>query len=274
MTADVLQARYTHGPGIDDPAMAERDLDASGSFEAAERVFFHTDGLGSATELSDATGAVAGARVYDAYGRIVQETGAAIAQPYAFTGREFDAESVLYYDRARYYDPATGRFLSEDPLGFAAGDANLYRYVFNNPINLRDPTGRIIPLLAIALGRCAAGGLIGAIAAVDGFVAGSAARITADALADSDDTRSCSASSSLGLLPGSSGPSPARHRSPKLDDLANVAALGALTGCLSGGLSTGIAALGSAAAGVAESQLFGEFVGGLVNPSSATIELF
>jgi len=60
--ADVLQARYTHGPGIDDPAIAERDLDASGSFEAAERVFYQTDGLGSATELSDAIGAVAGAR--------------------------------------------------------------------------------------------------------------------------------------------------------------------------------------------------------------------
>ncbi|NEZ65245.1 hypothetical protein D0962_21115 [Leptolyngbyaceae cyanobacterium CCMR0082] len=38
----------------------------------------------------------------------------------------------MYY-RARYYDPAVGRFISEDPLGFDAGDANLYRYVFNSP---------------------------------------------------------------------------------------------------------------------------------------------
>ncbi len=55
-------------------------------------------------------------------------TGAAVVdQPYGFTDREYDAESGLYYYRARHYDPATGRFLQEDPPGFAAGDLNLYR---------------------------------------------------------------------------------------------------------------------------------------------------
>src|SRR5207248_1117942 len=47
----------------------------------------------------------------------------------------------LYYFRARYYDPATGRFLSQDPLSFAIGDSNLYRYVGNSPANEVDPTG-------------------------------------------------------------------------------------------------------------------------------------
>ncbi|MBY0516240.1 MAG: RHS repeat-associated core domain-containing protein [Bacteriovoracaceae bacterium] len=42
---------------------------------------------------------------------------------------------------ARYYDPSTGRFLSEDPIGFSGGDYNLYRYVGNNPVTRRDPFG-------------------------------------------------------------------------------------------------------------------------------------
>jgi hypothetical protein len=47
----------------------------------------------------------------------------------------------LYYYRARYYDATIGRFTSEDPLGLSAGDANLYRYVGNSPLNFTDPTG-------------------------------------------------------------------------------------------------------------------------------------
>jgi RHS repeat-associated protein len=51
--------------------------------------------------------------------------------PILFTSREFDAETGLYYNRARYLDPTTGRWTTQDPFGFAAGDANLYRYVGN-----------------------------------------------------------------------------------------------------------------------------------------------
>ena len=58
-----------------------------------------------------------------------------------FTGCEFDSESELYYYRARYYDPALGRFLSADPIGFAGQDTNFYRYVENNPLNRTDPSG-------------------------------------------------------------------------------------------------------------------------------------
>jgi RHS repeat-associated protein len=61
---------------------------------------------------------------------------------FAYTGRERDEETGLYYYRARYYDPAVGRFVSEDPLGFAAGDTNLVRYVGNKTLIARDPMGR------------------------------------------------------------------------------------------------------------------------------------
>ena len=58
----------------------------------------------------------------------------------AFTGREWDPETGLHYYRARYYDPKSGRFLSEDPIGFQGG-INFYAYVDNNPVNFFDPTG-------------------------------------------------------------------------------------------------------------------------------------
>ena len=137
---NTLLARFTYGAGIDQPLVMERDLDASGTFDASERFFYHNDGLGSVTDLTDSAGAVIRAYVYDAYGGIAQETGT-LANPFTYTGREFDVENGLYFYRARYYDAMSGRFLSTDPLGFSAGDSNLYRYVFNNPINLTDPLG-------------------------------------------------------------------------------------------------------------------------------------
>jgi RHS repeat-associated protein len=85
-----------------------------------------------------ATGVVSGTAVYDSFGgRTV--TGEAIR--YGFTGREHDAESGLIHFRARAYDPATGQFLQRDPIGFAAGDLNLYAYVWNDPYGWTDPSG-------------------------------------------------------------------------------------------------------------------------------------
>jgi RHS repeat-associated protein len=62
------------------------------------------------------------------------------AHGFAFTGREWDTEIGLAYYRARYYDPKSGRFLSEDPIGFSGG-FNFYEYVGGDPVNRRDPFG-------------------------------------------------------------------------------------------------------------------------------------
>ena len=59
---------------------------------------------------------------------------------YALTGREWDAETNLYYYRARYYDPSGGRFISEDPIRFQGG-INLYAYANDNPVRFLDPWG-------------------------------------------------------------------------------------------------------------------------------------
>ena len=59
---------------------------------------------------------------------------------FRFAGAEYDQETGLYYMRARYYDPALGRFLSEDPIGIDGG-LNLYAYAGNDPTNRSDPSG-------------------------------------------------------------------------------------------------------------------------------------
>ena len=74
------------------------------------------------------------------WGDATADTGVSVR--YRFAGREFDEESGLYFNRSRYYDPAIGRFVSEDPLG-AAGGLNLYAYAGGDPINAADPTGLI-----------------------------------------------------------------------------------------------------------------------------------
>jgi RHS repeat-associated protein len=60
---------------------------------------------------------------------------------FLFTAREFDAETSLYHYRARAYSPSLGRFLQTDPIDFGGGDANLFRYGANNPVNFTDPSG-------------------------------------------------------------------------------------------------------------------------------------
>ncbi|MCL4244490.1 MAG: RHS repeat-associated core domain-containing protein [Candidatus Dadabacteria bacterium] len=70
---------------------------------------------------------------------MVSENGT-VFNPLLFTGREYDAESGLYYYRARYYDSSIGRFLSEDLIGFNGG-INIYTYVGNNPASFVDPLG-------------------------------------------------------------------------------------------------------------------------------------
>jgi RHS repeat-associated protein len=100
--------------------------------------YYHADGLGSITGLTDSSQTVVQNYGYDGFGNLSQTP--TIQNPYTYTGREWDRETGLYYYRARYYDPKAGRFLSEDPIGIAGG-IDLYAYARNNPVKFMDPMG-------------------------------------------------------------------------------------------------------------------------------------
>jgi RHS repeat-associated protein len=122
-----------------------------------------SDRLGSINLLTDASGNVVDKRTFDSFGNLLEQTNPLVAFRYGYTGREFDAESGLHFYRARYYDPGIGRFISVDPMGFEAGDTNLYRYVFNSPTQWVDPSGEIVPLLLGVLYATLAGAAVGAV---------------------------------------------------------------------------------------------------------------
>ncbi|OGX04195.1 MAG: hypothetical protein A3G87_01380 [Omnitrophica bacterium RIFCSPLOWO2_12_FULL_50_11] len=130
LTADAcsLSQSFLSGPGIDEP------LEIT-SHPSQVTSYYHQDGLGSITHLTNSSGSSIESYTYDAYG--IRSTTSSIGNPFLFTGREYDHETGLYYLRRRYYDPRIGRFLSRDPVY----GGNLYAYVRNNAINIPDPWG-------------------------------------------------------------------------------------------------------------------------------------
>jgi RHS repeat-associated protein len=116
-------------------------------------LYYHQDQLGSTRAITDAAGAVKATYTYDAYGSVSACTGTTVtvngsnictgtilvSNLLRYAGQYTDAESGLIYLRARYYDPATGQFLSRDPA--VATTRQPYAYVVDNPLNGTDPTG-------------------------------------------------------------------------------------------------------------------------------------
>ena len=130
-----VTARYMHGDAIDQPLARYRLGEGT--------AWYLADHLGSVRAIANSSGNIIDRITYDSFGGIVLETSPANGDRIKFTGREWDAEAGLYYYRSRMYDPASGRFLSEDQLGFAAGDVNLNRFVGNMPGKYTDPSGNI-----------------------------------------------------------------------------------------------------------------------------------
>lgn len=92
-------ARYTQTQNIDESLAMLRSSVTS---------YYNADGLGSVTSLTNSAGAAAQTYTYDSFGNVTASSGS-LTNPFQYTGRESDPETGLYYYRARYYDPSTGR---------------------------------------------------------------------------------------------------------------------------------------------------------------------
>jgi RHS repeat-associated protein len=103
------------------------------------RIF--SDHLGSPRLVVNAsTGQIAERIDYDEFGNVITDTNPGF-QPFGFAGGLYDQDTKLVRFGARDYDPSTGRWTAKDPILFAAGDTNLYGYVFNDPVNVIDRVG-------------------------------------------------------------------------------------------------------------------------------------
>lgn len=112
--------------------------------QAGQVLYYHADQLGSTRLLTDSTGAVAATYDYDPYGNPAASTTTSptLTNPLRFAGQYTDAETGFVYLRARYYDPATGQFLTRDPV--EGGSCNDYDYVCGDPVNQLDLDGRML----------------------------------------------------------------------------------------------------------------------------------
>jgi RHS repeat-associated protein len=128
-----LKEKYFRGRGTDELVAAFQDGGG-----VLKPFLFHQDALTSTIQLTSHNGGTAQGLSYASFGAVLASTGSS-PNRLKYTGREDDGTGLYYY-RARYYDPAIGRFVCEDSKGFAAG-INFYVYAGNNPISANDPLG-------------------------------------------------------------------------------------------------------------------------------------
>lgn len=127
-----------YGPATDQILAEEFVVDPS----TAGYVFWTlVDNQGTVRDVIYNTGDLWQHNEYDGFGNPIWTDGSPDLTRSGYTGRDFDSTTGMQYNRNRWYDPGTGRWLSEDPLGFNAGDSNLYRYAGNSPTNATDPSG-------------------------------------------------------------------------------------------------------------------------------------
>jgi RHS repeat-associated protein len=132
-----LSKRYLYGEAVDQ-LFAQEDLSKTLG-DAARNLRPLVDHLGTVRDLARQDGTIAVHYKYDSFGRVT--SGDTSKTRYLFTSRELDPATGLQYNRARWYDGRVGRWISEDPLGFVAGDGNLGRFVRNQVFDARDPSG-------------------------------------------------------------------------------------------------------------------------------------
>ena len=147
-----ISHRYIWSDYVDDLLSDEQISFPSNTVNTLWPLADHLGSIRDIADFNEATGitAIANHRTYDSFGKLVDETGTA-SIPFGYTGKLFDKTTGLQNNLNRWYDPNLGKWISQDPIGFAAGDANLYRYVGNGPTNATDPSGLEDPSLKITV---------------------------------------------------------------------------------------------------------------------------
>jgi RHS repeat-associated protein len=136
---------YTHGLSL----ISQKTLGSGATH------FYGLDGHGSVRLLTDSTGLIANTYAYDAYGTLIASN-AAIANVYLYAGEQYDPDLRLYYLRARYMDPNSGRFWSADTYqGTNEDPLSLHKYLYcqGNPVNGADPSGKAVYFVSRRLMR-------------------------------------------------------------------------------------------------------------------------
>jgi RHS repeat-associated protein len=162
LSADNLSHRYLWNPAAVDQLLADEQLSPppsggrTSSDWAGNVVWPLTDHLGTICDLAthnstSNTTSVTLHRQYDAFGNLVSAydasaqsvdvAAAAADESFGYTGRMFDVVTGLQNNLNRWYDPKTGNWISEDPIGFGGDFSNIYRYARNSPTSRVDPSG-------------------------------------------------------------------------------------------------------------------------------------
>ena len=130
--SNTVLSRFIYSDGINMPAYM---------IKAGVTYRIVPDHLGSPRLVIDtATDSIAQRMDYDEFGGVMLDTNPGF-QPFGFAGGLYDAQTGLVHFGAREYDPESSRWTRKDPIGFRGGDANLYAYVSNDPLNMIDPVG-------------------------------------------------------------------------------------------------------------------------------------
>jgi RHS repeat-associated protein len=162
------QTQYVWDPLASD-TLVERDSNPDSNGTLTLRLYAQQDTNGNVTALIDTSGSVVERFVYDPYGQdtvLAPNWSAPVSDAYGwvylYQGGRYDTASGLYNFRNRDYSPMLGRWLQQDPIGYAGGTADLYQMEGNNPIGRTDPSGLEALTFSAAALKCIVGGVIGA----------------------------------------------------------------------------------------------------------------